>query len=125
MPYIITNPETKVVTQTLVIDNAHISVSKERTVDHVTIDQVTLDMPLNNPAGISIHVCWTVGYMDGDVLFPVEQGQARLDKATAGAALFSAMGAPVTADASHYSDFKGALYGLLLAKGLIPDGTIV
>jgi hypothetical protein len=123
MPYVIADPETKPVTQTLLINTARVEVTAERTVDHVTIDQVVLNMPLNNPAGISIDVYWSIGYMDGPVLVPVEQGHAHLDAASAGNKLFEAMAAPATAT-SHYADFKGALYGLLQALHLIPAGAI-
>lgn len=125
MPYVIAAPETKPVTQTFLINNTRVEVTVVRTVDRVTIDQVVLNMPLNHPAGISIEIYWSLGYMDGAVLIPVEQGHATLDAASAGSKLFDAMGAPAVSGMSHYADFKGALYGLLTELSLIPAGVVV
>jgi len=126
MPYVITTPETKSITQTLRINNAWVDVTSTRTIDHVTIDNVILTMPLNNPTGISIEVSWSIGYMESSVFFPVEQKQTKIDSSTGDSnALFSAMMSKVTSDISHYADFKNALYGLLDTLDMIPNGTVI
>jgi len=125
MPYVITEPETKTITQTLRINNNFVDVAATRTVDHVSIDDFNVHMPLNNPAGIAIEVWWSLCYLDGTVLFPVQQEHTRLDVPTAGQPLLDAMNAPVPPGMSVYGATKVALYNLLEALGKIPAGDIV
>jgi hypothetical protein len=125
MPFIITDPETKTITQRYVITNPTnddvVEVSAVRTIDRVNIEHIITSMPINNPTGVSMTVKWSIGYMDGAVFFPTERGSAEL----AGEALLAKMVEPVIPGATHYSDHKTALYELLVALGHIPAGSIV
>ena len=120
MPFIITNPKTKIITQKYMIDEKIIEISSSRTLDHVTIDDINIRMPINNPLDINISVKLSIGYMDGTVFFPVEHDAVDL----AGESLIAAMMASTKPDISHYADFKASLYELLVFIGKIPTGTI-
>jgi hypothetical protein len=123
MPFIITSPETKNVTQKYLIDNQITEVTKSRTIDHVNIEHIEVRMPINNATGIGMSVIWSLGYMDGSTFFPTERGTAEL----AGEALIAKMMEAVyaTNGNTHYTDFKGALYSLLVQLNFIPAGAIV
>ena len=121
MPFIITGAVPETVTQTFVIENDRVEVQATRTVDRVNIEHIIINMPPNNAAGVSITVKWSMGYQDSAVFFSTRRGTAEF----AGDSLLQAMMAPVTPDISHYADFKGAIYGLLIASGHIPAGTVV
>jgi hypothetical protein len=121
MPFIITDPETKTVAQRYLIDDVVQEVSAVRTIDHVNIEHVVISTPLNNPTGVTLSVKWSLGYLDGTVFFPTQRGTAEL----AGEALFTRMMEGVSVGASHYSDFKNALYILLASLGHIPAGVVV
>ena len=125
MPFIITSPETKTITQKYVITNPTndniVEVSAVRTIDRVNIEHIITNMPINNPTGVSMTVKWSIGYMDGAVFFPTEMGYVEL----AGEALLAKMVEPVIPGGTHYSDHKAALYELLIELGHIPAGTVV
>lgn len=120
MPFIITSPETKTITQKYMIDTEIVEVSATRTIDHVSIENINTKMPINNPTGVNMWVQWAIGYMDGIVFFPTERGSVEL----AGESLLVAMMQPVFSGGTHYSDHKKAIYELLVQLGHIPSGTI-
>jgi hypothetical protein len=121
MPFIITAPETKTISQQYLLGTEVQVVNAVRTVDRVNIEHVKINMPINNPTGVSISVTWSIGYMDGAVFFPTERGSAEL----AGESLLAKMSEAVTPADSHYADFKGALYAVLVSLGHVPAGTVV
>jgi len=123
MPFIITNPETKNVTQKYLIDDQITEVTKSRTIDHVNIEYIEIKMPINNTTGISMSVGWSLGYLDGSTFFPTERGSAEL----AGDSLIAKMMEAVYVfnGNTHYTDFKSALYSLLMQLNYIPAGSVV
>jgi len=121
MPFIITAPETKTISQQYVLGTEVQVVNATRTIDRVNIEHIITSMPINNPTGVSMTVKWALGYMDGAVFFPTERGSAEL----AGEALLAKMVEPVIPGATHYGDHKAALYELLIELGHIPAGTVV
>jgi len=120
MPFIITAPETKVVQQIYLIDGFPQDVASTRTLDHVNIESILINTPINNPYGVTATIKWSIGYEDGGVFFPISRGSTDF----AGSSLITAMMQPPTGD-SHYADLKLALYGLLVAAESIPAGSVV
>lgn len=120
MPYTITSPETKDITQKILIDNDSIvEVTKSRTLDTVQIEESAFMTPINNPTGVRAIIKWSIGYNDGGVFFPVQRGTNEF----AGSTILTAMTQPATGQ-THYADLKVALYSLLADNGVIPAGVI-
>jgi len=110
MPFIPDSPEVKIAL-----------VPQEHIINVYQIHDVNMSFQPDNPQETAIFVRWSKGFRAEDGKYYIsEEGTALLK----GDALLEKMSQTCFTGASHYSDFKAALWEYLSEQGHIPAGSI-
>ena len=106
-----TTPETQ---------SVEVKTTEDKALDTYHIHEMLTKLNPNDPTQNVVELQWSKGYMDGETYVPIQFDTATISGTDLGAKFMEV----VPEDRTLYDAVKYGCWEMLLAKGLVPEGSI-